>query len=170
MTQPSISLVVAAAENGVIGRGGGLPWRIPSDLRTFRRITLGKPVIMGRKTFQSIGHPLDGRSNIVVSRQPGFAPAGVEVARTIDAAIRRGREIAAATGVDEVMVIGGAEVYRLALPLVSRIYLTRVHAAPEGDAVFTELPGAAWREVGREPIPKGPNDQHDCTLIVLERV
>ncbi|MGB3719775.1 MAG: dihydrofolate reductase [Hyphomicrobiaceae bacterium] len=164
-----IALVVAAAENGVIGRQGALPWHIPSDLRMFRRITMGKPVIMGRKTFQSIGKPLAGRDNIVVSRDPHFAPEGVIVTNSLAAAIERARAAAASSGQNEIMVIGGAEVFRKALPLVHRIYLTRVHGNPDGDTFLPELNLAEWCERSREPLPKTDRDEFAATLLILER-
>jgi dihydrofolate reductase len=159
----TLSLIVAAAENGVIGRGGRLPWRIPSDLKTFRRLTLGKPVIMGRKTYQSIGRPLDGRVNIVISSDAGFAAPGAAVASDLRTAI------ASAGAAPEIMVIGGAEIYRLALPLCDRIYLTRVHGSPEGDAMFPTPDPALWQEVSATPITPGDRDEFACTLLVLER-
>jgi dihydrofolate reductase len=163
-----ITLVVAAAENGVIGRGGRLPWRIPSDLKTFRRLTLGKPIIMGRKTYQAIGKPLGGRDNIVVTRDPAFR-AQVTVATSLEAAVDKACALALAKGVDEIMVIGGAEIFCQALPLADRIYLTRVHAAPEGDAGFPSLAPSEWREVSREPLPRDARDEHACTLLILQR-
>jgi len=164
-----LNLVVAVAENGVIGRAGRLPWRLSSDLKSFRRLTMGKPVIMGRKTFQSIGKPLDGRDNIVLTRDPQFRPPGVLVAATIEEAAELARGLAGRRGVADVMVIGGADIFRLALPLATRIYLTRVHARPEGDTVFPEPDPAEWREVSRDPLPQGARDEHPATLIVLER-
>lgn len=164
-----ICIVVAAARNGVIGRGGALPWRIPSDLKQFRRTTLGKPVIMGRKTWASLRKPLDGRDNLVVTRQAGCVAPGAEVLASIGAALERARTLAAARGADEIMVIGGAEIYREALPLADRIYLTIVDAAPEGDATFVIPDPAAWIERSRTPLPRGPNDEHATTLVVLER-
>jgi dihydrofolate reductase len=170
LTPPiSITLVVAAADNGVIGRGGRLPWRIPSDLKTFRRLTLGKPIIMGRKTYQSIGRPLDRRDNIVVTRDPAFRAPQVTVATSLGAAVDKARALAVAKGVDEIMVIGGAEIFCQALPLADRIYLTRVHAAPEGDAQFPSLAPGEWREVSREPLPRDARDEHACTLLILQR-
>jgi dihydrofolate reductase len=162
-----VAIIVAAAENGVIGRGGQLPWRIPSDLKAFRRLTLGKPVIMGRKTYTSIGKPLDGRLNIVVSRDPHFAVPGAVIVPSLVAAIAHARTHA--PGAPEIMVIGGAEIYRAALPLANRIYMTRVHAQPEGDAEFQVPEGADWTQVSSTPIPRGDSDQFACTLIVLER-
>lgn len=165
----TIALVVAAAENGVIGRGGTLPWRIPSDLRVFRRITMGKPVVMGRKTFASIGKPLDGRDNIVVSRDPEFAAAGVIVAGSLEAAMDEARTAAIRAGQNEIMVIGGAEVFREVLPLAQRIYLTSVHGSPEGDTFLPELSPDEWVERSREPLPKTDQDEFEATLLILER-
>jgi dihydrofolate reductase len=123
-----ISLVVAIAENGVIGRNGGLPWQLPSDLKTFRRVTMGKPVIMGRRTFQSLREPLAGRDNIVVSRDDGFRPEGAIVERDFASALARAKACAEARDVDEIMVIGGTDVFREALPLARFIYKTEAHA------------------------------------------
>jgi dihydrofolate reductase len=165
--EPQVSLVVAMAENRIIGRAGALPWRMPSDLKTFRRLTLGKPVVMGRKTFQSIGRPLDGRTNIVVTRDAGFRADGVIVVASLDAALATAARSATGDGAD-IMVIGGAEIYRASLPLADRIYLTVVHAAPPGDTSFPEL-DASWREVSREPLPRSPKDEYAATLTILER-
>lgn len=164
------SLIVAVGRNGVIGRDGQLPWRLSSDLKTFRRLTLGKPVVMGRKTFQSIGRPLDQRDNIVVSRDPAFEPQGVTVLPDIAEAMILARALARTSGVDEVMVIGGAALFEAALPEAHRIYLTEVDAAPEGDVYFPALDPSAWREVKREDLPKGPRDEHHAILRVLERI
>ena len=165
-----IAIIVAAAENGVIGANGGLPWRLSSDLKRFRALTMGKPMIMGRKTFQSLGKPLDGRDNIVVSRDPGFRPDGVLVAPSLEAALDLAAACAERRGSDEIMVIGGAEIYRAALPLAGRIYLTRVHARPQGDATFAPLDPARWREVSREPLPRGERDDHAATLLVFDSI
>lgn len=164
-----LSLVVAVAENGVIGHRGALPWRMPSDLRTFRRLTLGKPVVMGRRTFQSIGRPLDGRDNIVVTRDAAFHAAGVRVAATLEDAIDVAHACARERGADEIAIIGGGEIYRAALALADRIYLTRVHAAPEGDATFPELNPATWHEASRTALARDARDDHAATLVVLER-
>lgn len=168
MATPSVrlSLVVAMARNRVIGRDGALPWRMPGDLRRFRRLTLGCPVVMGRKTFLSIGRPLDGRANIVVSRDPAFRPEGVTVAGSLQDAIDiAGRAVA---GAGEIMVIGGGEVYAASLPLASRIYLTVIEAEPAGDTRFPEL-GPEWAETSREPIEPDPRDDHAAVLVVFER-
>lgn len=138
-----ISLIVAVAENGVIGRDGDLPWRIPADLRFFKETTMGKPIVMGRKTFESIGRALPGRTNIVISRDSSFAADDIVVVGDLEAAL------VVAGDVPEVMVIGGAQVYALALPRADRIYLTEVHAAPVGDVGFPELDPGVWRETSR---------------------
>lgn len=165
-----VALVVAAAENGVIGRGGMLPWRLSSDLKAFRRLTIGKPLIMGRKTYESIGKPLDGRDNIVVTRNAGWSAPGVHVVPSYEAAVELATTLATARGADEIMVIGGAEIYALSLEGARRIYLTRVHAVVDGDATMPHVDPAHWREVRREALPQGPKDDHRSTLIVLERV
>jgi dihydrofolate reductase len=160
---------VAVAENGIIGRGGQLPWRLPSDLKRFRKLTLGKPVIMGRKTYDSIGKPLDGRDTIVVTRQADFGAEGVRVAASLEEAIELGRKLAGERCVDEVMVVGGEGIFRAALPLASRIYLTLVHAAPEGDTRFDVPDRQSWRETSRESMPLSPKDEFSADFIVLDR-
>lgn len=164
-----IALVVAVAENGVIGRDGTLPWRMPSDLKTFRRLTMGKPIVMGRKTFQSIGKALDGRDNIVVTRDPAFAAPGVSVMPSLGEALALARTLARTKGEDEVMVIGGGEIFAASLPLADRVYWTEIHGTPLGDVTFDRPPAATWVEVRREAIPRGEKDQFAATLIVLER-
>jgi dihydrofolate reductase len=164
-----IAFVVAVAENGVIGRYGKLPWRLPSDLKWFREVTLGKPVIMGRKTYQSIGKPLDERDTIVVTRRRDFAAAGVRVATSVEEAIDLGREAAHQRGVDEVMIIGGADIFRATLAHADRIYLTLVHGTPAGDTRFDIPDARIWRETARDPLPQAANDQFPAELIVLER-
>lgn len=164
-----LSLIVAVAENGVIGRDGGLPWRLSSDLKTFRRLTMGKPMIMGRRTFDSIGKPLDGRDNIVVTRDPHFELPGVSACATLDEALTLARVLATTRGADEVMVIGGAAIYDAVLRDADRIYFTQVHAKPDGDRTFPALDADEWREVSRELLPKGDRDDFASTLIVYER-
>lgn len=134
-----LAIIVAAARNGVIGRNNQLPWHLPQDLKYFKAVTLGKPVIMGRKTYESIGRPLPGRANIVITRDLSWCANGVEVVHSFDEAL----ELASGVDVSEVMVIGGAEIYKAALPVAHRIYLTRIDLEPEGDAFFPE-PGADW--------------------------
>ncbi|NJO22652.1 MAG: dihydrofolate reductase [Sphingomonadales bacterium] len=163
-----VAFVVAVAENGVIGRKGALPWRMPSDLKMFRKLTLGKPVIMGRKTFQSIGKPLPGRDNLVVTRDPAFKADGVEVFASVDAAMVHAQTRAAVCGVDEIAVIGGADIFKAMLPCADRIYLTRIHGVPEGDTFFAP-DMVNWREVSRIQLERMPGDDYDATLTVLER-
>jgi len=164
-----ISLIVAVAKNGVIGANGGLPWRLSSDLKTFRRLTLGKPIVMGRKTFASLGKPLDGRDNIVVTRDPYFEAEGVSVFNTLTEALVLARALARTNGSDEVMIIGGAEIYQAALPLANRIYWTAVDAEPEGDVVFPPLATSEWAQVSSEVLPRGPKDDHNAQLVIFER-
>jgi dihydrofolate reductase len=164
-----ISLVVAVADNDVIGRDGGLPWRISSDLKTFRRLTMGKPLIMGRRTFQSLKKPLDGRDNIVVSRDADYRPEGAIMASSFEAALDIARTCAKARGVDEIAVVGGTTVFAEALPMAQRIYKTEVHASPPGDAHFPQVDWSQWREVSREVLPSGPKDDSSATLVVFER-
>lgn len=165
-----VALIVARADNGVIGRAGGLPWHLSGDLRFFKAQTLGKPVVMGRKTFQSIGRALPGRPNLVVTRDSAFKPDGVEVFATAAAALERAQDLARAGGAGEVMVIGGGQIYERTLALASRIYLTEVHASPEGDTTFPALDPAEWREVRRDPPVRGGEGQPDYSIVMLERV
>jgi dihydrofolate reductase len=161
---------VARGENGVIGRAGALPWRLRSDLRRFRQLTLGKPVIMGRATWDSLPkRPLPGRLNIVLSRDGRFAPAGAVVCESFAEAVQIGREQAAEDGADEVCVIGGAALFALALARAQRIYLTEVAARPEGDVEFPPFDESAWIETHREAHPAGPDDDHPFVFRVLER-
>ena len=162
----TLALIVAVAENGVIGREGGLPWRLSGDLRYFKSVTMGKPIIMGRKTFESIGRPLPGRPNLVVSRNREFAAEGVEVFGGLDAAVAYAETLAG----DEVMVIGGAGLYEAALVIADRIYLTEVHAAVAGDVTFPAFDRAKWLEISRERQPAGKKDNHEHSFVVLDRV
>lgn len=165
-----ITFVVAVAENGIIGRDGGLPWRLSTDLRLFRRLTMGKPIIMGRRTWQSLPkRPLDGRDNIVISRDPNFAAVGALVVGDAEAAVKLGRELAQKRGVGEIAVIGGASVYKALLPEVERIYWTVVHGDPAGDTTFPDFDLENWQLVQEECIERGPNDEFAATLRVLKR-
>jgi len=164
-----VSLIVAVAENGVIGRNGQLPWKLSSDLKTFRRLTMGKPIVMGRKTFQSLKKPLDGRDNIVLTTDPFFEADGISVVDSFADAMTLARTLALTRGADEVMVIGGAEVFRAALPYATRIYWTEVHASPEGDVLFPDVDLSAWAEVEREELPRSEKDDATATLRVLDR-
>ena len=163
-----VSIVVAVADNGVIGRGNALPWDLPDDLQHFKRTTMGRPIVMGRKTFESIGRPLPGRLNIILTRDPSWTAYGVSVASSIEQAIDLAEGQAFIDGADSVMVIGGAEVYRQALPFASRAFVTRVHGQVDGDAFFDLDDIASWREVTRERVPAGERNSHDFSVIRLE--
>ncbi len=160
-----LALIAAVARNGVIGRGGDLPWRIPADLKYFKATTMGKPMIMGRRTYDSIGKALPGRISIVVTRQSGFQAAGVEVAGDLDRAV----EIAAGLGAEEAMVIGGGEIYAAALPRADRLYLTEVHIEAEGDVYFPPLDRSQWRELSRDDHP-AEGDTPAFSFVTLERI
>lgn len=159
-----VSIVVAMDERGAIGRDGQLPWRLPEDLKHFKALTMGKPIVMGRKTWDSLGRPLPGRHNIVLSRRTGFAPAGATVVDSLPAALR------AAGEVPEVCVIGGAAIYRLALPLARTVHLTRVHTVVEADVFFPALDPNEWREIDRDD--HAADERHACpySFVTLERV
>jgi dihydrofolate reductase len=163
MAAPRITIVVAVARNGVIGRDNDLIWRLRSDLRRFKALTMGKPLLMGRKTFASIGRPLPGRHTIVLTRDTGFAVPGVAVAHDWAGAM------AAADGAEELMVAGGAEIYALALPHAERIHLTEVDLAPEGDTVFPLFDRSLYRETQREAHPPGEHDACGFSFVDLER-
>ncbi len=143
---------------------------MPSDLKTFRRLTLNRPIIMGRKTFQSIGRPLDGRDNIVITRDQSFARPGIIIAPSLEAAITLARPLAEARGASEIMIIGGAEIYTEARPLADRIYLTRIDAAPDGDALFATPDPMLWHETEHTPIPPDPRDDHSAMLVIYDRI
>lgn len=164
-----IVFVVARARNGIIGRDGALPWRLPSDLKRFKATTWGRPMIMGRKTFQSIGKPLPGRDTIVVTRDPAFAAEGVDVARSIDEAVEIARERARARGADEIMVVGGAEIYAAMAGRADRIVLTEVDLAPDGDATFPTPDPAVWRRVSVDAPGRGPADEAGYEVHVYQR-
>lgn len=157
-----VSLIVAVAENGVIGQDGDLPWRIPADLKFFKETTTGHPIVMGRKTYQSIGRALPGRRNIVVTRDPDFASDDIVVVSDFDAAL------SAAGDAEEVMVIGGAQIYELALPRADKIYLTQVHVAADGDTHFPELDRGIWRETARVDHPAA-GETPAFSFVTLER-
>ena len=164
-----VALIAAVAANGVIGAGNRIPWRISSDMGFFKRTTMGKPIIMGRKQYESVGRPLPGRTNIVVSRQPGYQPEGVIVLNDLAAAIEHGRTIAAADGADEVMVIGGGEIYAAALPLADRLYISHVALNPQGDVVFPAIDPAVWQVVETPVVEPSPKDEALFSVKVYER-
>jgi dihydrofolate reductase len=166
-----LCIVAARAANGVIGREGGLPWRLKSDLALFKAVTFGKPVIMGRKTWDSLPRrPLPGRMNLVLSRDGSFEPQGAVVCERFEEAVEIAREQAEDDGETEACVIGGQALFALALPKARRLYLTEVQAEVEGDAHFPAFDEAEWREVRREEHPVGEGDDHAFVFRVLERV
>jgi len=164
-----IAMIAAVGSNGVIGAGNAMPWRLPSDFAHFKRTTMGKPLIMGRKTFESIGKALPGRINIVVTRQKGYQPDGVLVIDSLDAAIDHARTIARAEGVDEVFIGGGGELYREAMPLADRLYITEVDLAPQGDTVFPSIDHGVWVVVDEPEVPLTGKDTASFRVKVYER-
>jgi dihydrofolate reductase len=165
----AIVLLAAVADNGVIGRGNALPFRQSSDLKRFKSITMGKPVVMGRKTYLSIGKPLSGRTNIVVSRDLNFAPEGVLIARSIDAALSIARADAQKRGAGEIVVIGGTDIFVQTMPLADRMEITHVHAAPEGDTYFPAIDATQWRAEARSDHPAGPRDEAAYSYVTYAR-
>jgi dihydrofolate reductase len=159
-----ISIIVAASMNNVIGVQGDLPWRLSSDLKRFKQLTLGKPIVMGRLTYESIGRSLPGRQNIVITRQQGFEAEGCDVVGSIDEAIQ------AAGDADEIMVIGGGDIYRQFLPRVGRIYVTRVQADIDGDVFFPELAADEWHETSSERQRADESNEFDVLFTTLERL
>ena len=159
-----ISLIVAAATNNVIGRDGGLPWHLSEDLKRFKRLTSGKPIIMGRLTYESIGKPLQGRRNIVVSSRGDLEIDGCEVVATLDDALKL------TAGAEEVMVIGGGKIYEQMLPMADRIHLTRVHASVDGDTYIPEISEDEWKVVDEENFPADESGQYGFSFITLDRI
>jgi dihydrofolate reductase len=170
VSKTRLSLIAAVAQNGVIGVDDRMPWRLSSDLKRFKSITMGKPVIMGRKTFETIGKPLAGRANIVVSRNTQFIHEGVIVTPSFEAALIKAKEKAQASVEEEIMVIGGGEIYRAAIDIADRLYITHVDAAPEGDTYFPRIDPATWRAVRTERTGEGPKDSAATTFVIYERI
>lgn len=164
-----LALIVAQARNRVIGRNNKLPWHLPEDLQYFRAVTMGKVIVMGRKTFESIGRPLPGRTNLVLTRDHGYRREGIEVAHSLDEALAKAEAISLINGSDEVMVIGGDELFAEALPRAERLYLTQVHQDVCGDAYFPELDWSQWHEVAREDHSAQEPNPYDYSFIVLDR-
>ena len=162
-------LVAAVARNAVIGGRNGLLWRLPSDLRRFKALTLGKPLVMGRKTFTSIGRALPGRETIVVTRDPGFSAASVIVAHDLGTALALARTRAEAMGADAVVIAGGGDLYAQTITLADRLAITEVALQPSGDAMFPPIDPAAWREIRREQGLRGPTDEADFSFVDYER-
>jgi dihydrofolate reductase len=163
-----LALIVAAARNRAIGLHNKMPWHLPEDLKYFKRVTLGKPVIMGRNTFESIGRPLPGRPNIVISRNAGYKAEGITLVTSLDEALAAAERLLPA-GQDEVMVIGGAQIYAQALPLATRLYLTEVDAEPEADAFFPVIVRNEWRESARVSHPACERNPYPYSFVVLEK-
>jgi dihydrofolate reductase len=165
----AVVLVAAVADNGVIGRDNAMPWRLSSDLNRFKALTMGKPVVMGRKTYLSIGKPLPGRTNVVVSRDATFAAPGVLVAGDMAAALSAARGDALRRGVDEIAIIGGSDIYAQCMPLADRLEITHVHAKPDGDTHFPRIEGADWRELSHSEHKAGPHDDVNFTCATYTR-
>ncbi|MFA7415081.1 MAG: dihydrofolate reductase [Rhizobium sp.] len=164
-----VAIVVAVSENGVIGNDGDMPWKLSTDLKRFKALTLGKPLVMGRKTFESIGRPLPGRPHVIVSRNPDFHPDGVEVAPSLEAAIDRAAAIASALGVDEICVVGGGEIYRQALPLADTLHVTHVEAELAGDTRFPSVDPRAFEKIEESPVPAGERDTYATRYAIYRR-
>jgi dihydrofolate reductase len=167
--RPDIVLIAAVAENGVIGANGAMPWRLKSDLRRLKALTIGKPVIMGRKTFASIGRPLPGRTNIVVTRDREFREAGVVVTNTIADAMAIATGDALRRFATEIAIIGGAEIYAQCMARADQLEITEVHARPDGDTHFATIDAADWEEVERVRNPAGPDDSTDFSYVTFRR-
>ncbi|MFV1871783.1 MAG: dihydrofolate reductase [Oleiphilus sp.] len=163
------SMIVAMSENRVIGINNKLPWYLPNDMKYFKQVTMGKPIIMGRKTYESIGKPLPGRANIVITRNTQWQAEGVKVAHSLEQAIALAEAISNIDGQSEVMIIGGDQIYKACLPQVDRVYLTKVHAEVQGDAWFPEVDWSSWQEVGREDFQAEGANPYDYSFIVYDR-
>jgi len=169
-TSPILVHVAAVASNGVIGQGGRVPWRLKSDLAHFRSVTMGKPLVMGRKTWLSIGKPLAGRTNIVVSRDRNFAAPGIVVAPSLEAALGVARADALRRAVAEIIIIGGADIYRQTIAAADRLVITQVNLQPPGEATFPTIDHNQWKETSRAEHPAGPGDEASFTILVYERM
>jgi dihydrofolate reductase len=169
LSEPAIALIAAVARNGVIGSHNALAWRLSSDLKRFRALTMGKPLIIGRKTWDSIGRLLPGRQIIVITRNAGFSVDDVLRAASLDDALSVAREIAASMGAKEIIVAGGGEIYRQSIPLAHRLYITEVDLSPQGDAHFPEIDPSQWREVRREKAARDAPDEADSEFVEYAR-
>jgi dihydrofolate reductase len=168
-SEPKIVIVVAIAANGVIGREGDLPWRLSTDLKRFKALTMGKPVVMGRKTWASLGRPLPGRPNIVISRDPHYAAEGAELAPSLEAALEVAQNHAAALGVGEICIIGGGEIYRQSIGIADVLHVTEVQAEVEGDTLFPAIDPAIFEKVFEEDLPRGEKDSHAMHFVTWRR-
>ncbi|SMC57484.1 dihydrofolate reductase [Rhizobium sp. RU36D] len=166
-----IILVVAVAENGVIGRDGDMPWKLSTDLKRFKALTMGKPLVMGRKTFASIGErPLPGRPHVIITRDTNYRPEGVEVAHSLEAALTRAKTLANEMGSDTVCIVGGGEIYRQAMPLADELHVTHVEAVIEGDTHFPQIDKAAFEKVDEIAVTAGEKDSHPTRYAVYRRL
>ncbi|MEM8750474.1 MAG: dihydrofolate reductase [Pseudomonadota bacterium] len=164
-----IWIVVAMAENNVIGRDGDMPWKLSTDLQHFKSVTMGKPMIMGRKTFEAIGKPLPGRTSIVVTRDKSWQSPGVVPAQSLDQALSLAAEIAKASEANAICIVGGGQIYAQAMDHADRLHVTRVHAAPEGDTVFPDIDERQWEEVSSREVPAGEKDSAATTFVEFRR-
>lgn len=164
-----IAMIAGVAENGVIGSDQTIPWRVPSDMAFFKRTTMGKPVVMGRKQYETVGKPLPGRANIVVTRQPDYQPEGVLVFHDVDTAVEKARDIAAAEGVDEIMIIGGGELYAQLMDRADRLYITHIDLSPAGDVRFPAIAPEQWVVVDLPEVTPSPKDEATYRVKVYER-
>ena len=165
----TIALIAGVARNNVIGANGGIPWKIPSDMAFFKRTTMGKPIVMGRKQYETVGRPLPGRTNIVVTRQRDYQPEGVIVVQSLAEGIEKAQQIAGDEGAPEVMVIGGGEIYAQAMPLADRLYISHVELAPEGDILFPPIDPAVWQVVEEPEVTPTERDDAAFRVRVYER-
>lgn len=164
-----ISLICAMAKNGVIGRNNGLPWHLPEDLRYFKETTMGHAIIMGRKTWESIGRPLPGRISIVVTGNSSYQADGAKVVHSVDQAVRVAQALSETDTVSEAFVIGGAAMYAAAMPVAARFYLTRVHAEVEGDTVLTGFNEEEWHEINRQDFSRNEANPYDYSICILDK-
>lgn len=164
-----VSLIVAMSQNRVIGRENQMPWHLPDELKYFKRVTMGKPVLMGRNTFESIGKVLPGRPNIIITRNPDYEAEGISVVTSVEDALDLADQLTGHDANAEAMVIGGAQIFAATLPIADRLYLTEVHAVVEGDVFFPEFPPERWRLVSREEHAKDERNPYPYSVLVLER-
>ena len=169
MSKPEIVIVAAVAENRMIGKGNGLPWHLPGDLKHFKEATMGKPAIMGRRSFESLDSPLPGRLNIVITRNKDYRAEGVRVVPDLAGALAVATEEAERTGAREISILGGAEIYAAAIPLADRMNLTEVHASPDGDTRFPKFDRGQWREISRSGPHQGPGDEYSYSFAMYGR-
>ncbi|WP_319519969.1 dihydrofolate reductase [uncultured Martelella sp.] len=169
MNYPEIEMIAAVAENGVIGSNGDMPWKLSSDLKRFKAITVGKPVIMGRKTFESIGRPLPNRTNIIVTRNEGFKAENCIVINRLEDAVEIAQEEAQAVGAGSVCVIGGGEIYRQSMPYAGKLHITHVEKTLDGDTVFPKIDPAIWQVESSETVPAGEKDDYPTRYVVYVR-